>query len=206
MATGTGALVGGSTLLATQGAQGTRVISASMLSTLYAQMSKPGYLVEILWPPDSDGDKNEVRLSSRGDTEWNGRVWVASALQISGLTWDGSGDMRGNISILTGATKTVFDVVTSLSLNLGTSDIPVRVWLFDKGALGATDPLLVVDGYGDSCQVDPSRLVFQFVSKRARTQFSPRKYICAERGFNYVPQTGKRIFWGGQHYVLNRAR
>ena len=177
-----------------------RALSGPILAALAAQMTQPGYLVEIGWVG------SVVRLSSRGDKNWNSLVWVGVGAAVSGLSWDGTGEMRGSIQVLNGGTNTVSGDFTALAVALGVADIPIKVWIFDGAALAVGDPFLVVDGFGDNCTIDPAKVVFNFTSKRARTQFSPRRYICAEQGFSIIPPEGKRLDWGGQIYVLNRGR
>jgi hypothetical protein len=179
-----------------------RSISGPTLSAIAGQMTRPGYLVEILWPSN-----NTIRFSSRGDTNWNSLVWPGYGSDVGDLSWDGSGDMRGTITLLNGGTQTSGGgAFTSLALTYGFADIPVKIWIYDKSALAAGDPVLVVDGRGDSCQVAPDRVRFNFTSKGSRVQFSPRQYITAEQGFSIIPPDGKILYWGGQKYVLRRAR
>jgi hypothetical protein len=174
-----------------------RSISAPTLAALAAQMTRPGYLIEIGW-------STPARLSSRGDLNWNSLVWVGVGAQVQGLAWDGSGEIRGTVSVANGGTQTVPGAFTYNALTYGVADVPIKVWIYDAAATATGDPVLVFDGVGDTAQVAPDRVVFSLVSKRAQVLFSPRQYITAEAGFRIIPPTGKLIYWGGQKYALNR--
>jgi len=174
-----------------------RSISAPTLAALAAQMTRPGYLIEIGWVTPS-------RLSSRGDTNWNSLVWVGVGAAVQGLAWDGSGEMRGSINVANGGTQTVPGAFTYNALTYGVADVPIKVWIYDAAALAVGDPVLVFDGVGDTCQITPDRVTFQFISKKSQVLFSPRQYITKDAGFSIIPPTGKVIYWGGQKYVLNR--
>jgi len=183
-----------------------RSISSPTLAAIAAQMTQPGYLIEIQFPPPPPATPTWFRMSSRGDTNWNSLVWPGYGAEVRNLSWDGSGEMRGTVTVNTGGTNTAADTATSLALNYGFADIPIKIWIYDKAALATGDPVLVLDGRGDTCQIGADKVVFNFTSKGARVQFSPRQYITKEAGFTFLPPDGKTIYWGGQRYVLRRAR
>jgi len=174
-----------------------RSISSATLTALAAQMTRPGYLVEIGWSTPS-------RLSSRGDTNWNSLVWIGVGVGVNNLSWDGTGEIRGNLSINNGGTQTVPGAFTYNTLTYGAADVPIKIWIYDAAAIATSDPVLVFDGVGDTCQVRPEKVVISFISKRSAVLFSPRQYITKDSGFSIIPASGKTIYWGGQRYVLNR--
>jgi hypothetical protein len=176
-----------------------RSISSATLTALAAQMTSPGYLLQIGWP-------TPARLSSRGDTSWNSQVWVGTGFVVQGLAWDGSGDMRGVISLNNGGTQSVYGDFSYNALTYGAADVPIQIWIYDKAALATPDPVAVFDGVGDTCQIEAAKVQIQFAAKRSNVLYSPRQYITAEAGFSIVPPDGKVIYWGGQKYVLSRQQ
>jgi hypothetical protein len=171
-----------------------RSLSTPTKNAIAAQLTQPGYLVHIGWAAP-------VRLSSRGDMTWNGNVYIAAGVMVSGLDWSGSAEQTGSILL-----NNAENLYSATALNEGVADVPIDVWLYDGAATATSDPVQLFAGVGDSCSILPQSVTIKVTSTRTRSQFSPRAYITQDNGFSIVPPEGRIISWGGTPYRFERSR
>ena len=168
-----------------------RTVSAATEAKL-AGDTEPGYFVEIQFP------SGIVRFTSRDTDTWNGGVWIAAAIKVSGIE---GGGQRGSIEY--------FDAdaaMRTLILADGINDVRVRIWKYYAGALATADPAMIFDGVGDGASIKASRVAIGLTRSGSRTVMSPRHRIGPGTGFNFLPPEGTVIQWAGRTLRLERNR
>lgn len=166
-----------------------RSLSTVTDAATQATVTTPAYLVEIVW-------STIIRLSTRGDQSWGGQAWSGGRL---GKVQPGAD--RGRIELINSDLA-----YSALVLNEGAADIGCRVWAFYGDNPAVDDPVLVFDGVTDGADIAPDRVTLTLAPERARTLYSPRRFIGPATGFNHLRPSGSRLTWGGQTITLERAR
>lgn len=172
-----------------------RTLTAAMALEMGLTVTKPGYLVQILF------DTYTVRLSSFGDVNWNGSPWIGAIIAAGGLTWEPSGFIAGGqlrLGNLDGA-------MGALVLQHDVADRPITIWLVYAGALAAGDPVMVFDGVGDETTVDLRQVGISLAIAGSRALYSPRECYSPAAGFNHLPPIGEEVTFNGDIFKLDRA-
>jgi hypothetical protein len=171
-----------------------RTLTTATATATESTVTTPAYLVEISFSA-------VIRLSTRGDQSWGGYTWTGGRLgKVSGLSWDGKGAQTGSIDIIN--TDLAY---SSLVLNDGVADRPVKIWKFYGDNPGALDPVAVFDGVADEADIGPDAVRITLVGQNNKTLYAPRRFIGPGIGFNQLRPAGTKITWGGQTYILERG-
>jgi hypothetical protein len=177
-----------------------RDLSAGYLTEAAKTVTLPGLLVEIEFASPTA----PLRVSSRGDVTWDGKIFVEWGFRSDGLETDGA---QATVS-----GQLVFDdptlALTTLVLQNAIADRPIRVWPFYGAAPGLFDPLYLFEGVGDDAAIDPTtgRVTISIMQGGGSTLFAPRTYITRENGFNWITPRGTIIPWAGEVYILEGER
>lgn len=171
-----------------------RTVSTPTANAIAARGTAPGWLVQIGWTPVS-------RLASGDDLTWNGYVWAAADVNVSGLKWGQSGVVGGTLRLGNALAQW-----SALALNQGLAGVLISIWAYDRSATGATDPVLVFVGEGGQFSLDADEVLIEIASRRTRALKSPRYRIVAANGFSQLPVAGSSFRWGNQRYILRRDR
>lgn len=162
-----------------------KTLATSLVTDTAKRITSPGYLVELDF-------STPLRLSTRGDQSYDGKIWTAGRLGEVKVSADG-----GQIEIMNG------DLAASaLILNEGATDRAISIWKFY--ADNPADVVQVFAGVCDSSEIGPDRVRIRLVAENRRTLYSPRRFIGQATGFNHLLPAGTRITWGGETYVLER--
>jgi hypothetical protein len=160
-------------------------------------VTTPGYLVQIDF-------STPLRLCTRGNVVFNGSAFSERAIDVSALTTSG-----GNAS-MTGSLK-FQDLDRLLAAYILTENFVekrTRVWKYygdvaDGASINQLMPVNLFDGYIDGCQIDGSwNVSISLLSGAGDVTYVPNKRITAENGFNWLPQKGKVIDFGGEKFTL----
>lgn len=172
-----------------------RTLSTPTGIAVASTITTPAYLVEL-------GFSAVVRLSSRNDQSWNGQTWLGGRIRkVSGLTQDANGGQSGSLELIN--TDLVY---SALILNEDAADKSCRIWKFYGDNPALSDPVQVFSGVLNETDIGPDVVRVSLVGENSRTMFSPRRFIGKGTGFNHLRPTGTKITWGGQVYVLERAK
>lgn len=166
-----------------------RSISSPTATALAAGVSRPAYLVEIVWSTFS------TRLCTYGTVTWAGSSWVGGGVNVGGFNEDGIP------SELTLADPDA--AYRTLIATDGARDRRVNVWKADMSALAAGDPIPIFAGYADGAVAERGRVIMGLDLRSADREFCPRERIGPAIGINYVAPPGTRIQWGNSILVLN---
>jgi hypothetical protein len=171
-----------------------RSLSTDLTTALAGPVTKPGYLVEFAF-------STPIRLSSRGSMTWNGQTWSDAGLEISGLDAESAASARPTFVLLD------FDnALAAIILNSTIADVRVRTWAVYGEAPGASDPLLIFDGFGDAASATDERLVVTALAYSARAMLCPRRFIGKDAGFNFLPIVGTTATYGDDRHKLPEWR
>ena len=170
-----------------------RAPSPPFVTEIAAAITRPGYLVEF-------GFSTPFRISSRGTTHFAGSIFIEWGFSVGNLS---SG--QGSITVLD-PDRTM----QAYLLNEGIADKRTRIWLFYGDVIAPTpiaawNPMLQFDGFVGRCRIDPNsnQVSMSLLSSSGVTEYVPRTRIIKENGFNWLPQAGKVIEFGGQKFILN---
>ncbi len=169
-----------------------RTLHSTLLATLGATVTQPGYLVQIDF-------STPVRLSTLGDLSFNGYTWTAADIKVRGLGVDEKGGQGGSLVF-----ANTLDDVGALVLGEGIADRRVRVWACDAGA--ATHSVAIFDGVGDDASIaENGAVTITLAASAMATSHWPRRRINRATGFTTLMPAGARLTVGGQPYILERA-
>lgn len=173
-----------------------RTIGTNIATEVAAAVTRPGYLVEIMFT-------SPVRVSSRGAFAWDGRDWTAWDLAIAGLGVDGGASSLDGSVTLGNADYSI----GALVLAEGVSGRAVKVWKFYGETPAADDPVLLFSGVGNNATINPTRGTVQITLQQSagKTLYAPRTYIGRAAGFNHLPARGTLITWNGETFRLEPA-
>lgn len=172
-----------------------KTLTAAVQTEIAKPVTLPGYLVEIMF-------STPFRVSSRGDINWDGKVFIAWGFDVQGLDTDAARSaLQGTLDFLN-----TDNALGTLVLNEGVADRAIRVWQIYGEAPGTFDPVPMFAGAGDDASLDPKagRCQITLMQAGGVTLFAPRSYITREAGFNFLPASGTIINWGGEQYRLDR--
>ena len=169
-----------------------RTLSGTLATELGLTVTRPGYLVEIVFATST------LRLSTLGDLSYGGFTWVAGDIKVSGMARAERGGQAGSLSI-----GNADLAIGALVLADGVADRSIRIWSVWAGA--PSDAVLEFDGIGDSADISGLRVNIRLVSDHRRYAYSPRRFISPATGFNVLLPAGSKISLGGQTIVLERA-
>lgn len=79
------------------------------------------------------------------------------------------------------------------------------VYILRTGAYKTADASQVFDGIVDDVEITEKSCVINCVPGSYITQYTPRRRIIKYNGFNVLPQTGLKIQWGNELFVLEKA-
>lgn len=169
-----------------------KTVTVQVQTEIAQPVTKPGYLVEIAF-------STPLRLSSRGDINWNGGVFI---------TWgfDVQIDVDATRSALAGSVvlNNTENALGTLVLLEGVADRQIKVWQIYGDAPGLYDVVPHFFGSCDEASIDPTngRVSISVMQSGGVTLYAPRTYITREAGFNFLPAAGTIIPWGGEQYRL----
>ncbi len=75
-----------------------------------------------------------------------------------------------------------------------------------KSSYELTDAVQVFSGVVDDTTFNEKMVSMNLIPESTTTQFTPRRYINKNNGFNFLPQTGLKIHWGNEIFTLERAK
>jgi hypothetical protein len=79
------------------------------------------------------------------------------------------------------------------------------VYINRTGQYAVSDAIQVFDGIIDDAEITEKQCVINCVPDSFLTQYTPRRRINKDNGFNVLPQTGLKIQWGSELFVLEKA-
>lgn len=94
---------------------------------------------------------------------------------------------------------------TSVSIPAGVEVFALRAGSVGAEYTDATSAIQIFNGVIDEFEIDEKSCVISLAPDSTRTQFTPRRYITKQNGFNWLPQTGLQILWNGEVFILERA-
>lgn len=165
-----------------------RAVSVNTATAVSSVRTAPGYLVEI-------GFTTPSRFSSQGDVDWNGYSWSGGRfLNVNQLSFQGGTLEIGNLD----------NILTALCLNEGIADRSIKIWKFDRSAIGDDDPVMMFDGVGDELNITLESVSITLAPYATTTLYSPRAFIGPSSGFNYLIPSGTIISAGNKTLKLER--
>jgi hypothetical protein len=173
-----------------------RSLTTALVAELGLRVTRPGYLVQLSYV-------TPVFLSTIGTVSWNGNVWSASDVRVSGIGRVGTGvGDRAGVSM--GNTDNAF---SALVLNQGASDVPVRVFAVYAGATATGDVVQEFGGVasGAGIDVEQNRVTLNLVTRGSGTLESPRVFINKVGGFTVLQPVGSKITVGQETIILGRG-
>lgn len=168
-----------------------RTLSGALTTELGLTITRPGYLVEIVFATST------LRLSTLGTLSYGGYTWTASDIKVSGLSRNEQGGQAGSLSI-----GNADLAIGALVLTDGVADRSIRIWSVWVGA--PSDAMLEFDGIGDDADIGDLRVNIKLANDHRRYAYSPRRFISPATGFNVLLPEGTKISIGGQTLVLER--
>lgn len=174
-----------------------KTLTVALNAELALTVTRPAYLIEILWPATGSALAITQRLSTLGDIAWDGRTWLGADAVVSGVSQDGLGSNTASLAL----GNTDMGASTNV-LTYGAADIPVKVWAVYAGATALADAVLVFSGVFDGCDISASKVTFKLAAQRSNTFNSPRVFINQVNGFKYVLAAGSLIETGTGRYRL----
>lgn len=169
-----------------------RTLSGTLATELGLTVTRPGYLVEIVFATST------LRLSTLGTLSYGGYMWSASDIKVSGMARNERGGQAGSLSI-----GNADLAIGALILNDGIADRSIRIWSVWAGA--PSEAALEFDGIGDAADISGLRVNIRLASDHRRYAYSPRRFIGPATGFQVLLPAGAKISIGGQTIVLERA-
>lgn len=169
-----------------------RTLSAALQAAHAAAVQRPAWLVELSLA-------SVVRLSSYETVSWNGQTWTAADVNVASLR---VGALRISGTLVFGNADDLFGAI---ALTESFTDKRVRIWGYDAGATGASDPVLVGDGVGAGADISET-VVRVNLRDAAEYRMGPRAIVAPAYGFNTLIPAGRSITINGQTYVLERGR
>lgn len=172
-----------------------KTISTALATEIAKPVTSPGYLVEINF-------STPFRISSRGDINWDGKVWITWGFDVQNLDTDAArSSLQGSLNLLNTDLS-----LSTLVLNEGIADRSIKIWQFYGETPGLFDPQPYFFGAGDEAAIDPTsgRCTITLMQSGGVTLYAPRSYITREAGFNFLPAVGTIIHWGGEQFRLER--
>jgi len=168
-------------------------IAPEFASAIERLDTAPGYLVQIDFPVPYRG-------STRGDLTYNGQVWIAANVKITGISFNAAADQRGTLAF--------FDAdgaLTALLQHHGIADRRITIYAFDAGAID--HPVGVFVGAGSKVSGDDmGNVTIEMASLTGRMVTLPRLFITPENGFNHVPVAGTKYVIGQTTYTMETRR
>lgn len=170
-----------------------RTLTTAMQDGVDAAVTLPGFFIEILF-------SSPLRVSTRGEMDWNGSTWVELGAQVTGLSEDGTQSSQSASASFEDDDQTM----SALVLGEGVAGRSVRIWKFYGDSPDAADPVQRFDGVCDTASGDPEsgRVSISFVQPADKVLYSPRRRVTREQGFSVLPPKGTLIRWGGQQFKL----
>lgn len=176
-----------------------RELSPATVTRTSATVTEPGFLFRLAMPSQT------LRLSSRGDVTYRGELYVARGMRWSGIEIDAeTGAQSGSVAIADADSS-----VSAIVLNDGVADRAASVWKFygDGPTINVGDVIPVFTGAGDAAQwnIDAALVTITLSDAGGLAQFSPRRYITRQEGFNVLPPASTQIVWGNEKFILESA-
>lgn len=173
-----------------------RVVAADTKAELTKQLTQPYHIVDIGFSAATS------YLSGGTSTTYNSQVYAEAGVRVGGFMWDARGRQSGKIHLLDDSGSAI-----SLVLNDDVSDIPVNIYTvyISKTTGLPTTPVLYVSGVMDDVEIGPDEVTISVVTSKASNEYIPTDYCNTESGFNYLPEEGQVINWGGEKFVLTRG-
>lgn len=79
------------------------------------------------------------------------------------------------------------------------------IYIVRSGQYSVNDAIQVFDGIIDDADLNDTACVINCVPGSFMAQYTPRRRINKDNGFNVLPQTGLQVNWGGETYILEKA-
>lgn len=67
------------------------------------------------------------------------------------------------------------------------------------------DAVKIFSGVVDDIELDERKCTINLAPESTKTQYTPRRYVTKNSGFNYLPQTGLKFTWAGEVFTLEKA-
>jgi len=174
-----------------------RELSAAFTTALSAQVTVPGYLIEIAFA-------TPFRLCTRATITWNGLTWSRWGAELKGFVTDGAQSAISGSLILENTDNTLGILI----LAEGVAERSIKIWQIYGETPGLIDAFFLLQGVGDGANIDINKGLVEISIMQAGgvTLFTPRLYITRENGFQAIPANGTVIQWAGESYVLEGER
>ena len=170
-----------------------RSLSSSLSTAFAGPVQRPGWLVSIQFSTST------TRLSSMQDTTYGGQTYYAADVDVSKVSLDQQGGIRGNLVL-----GNLDDGFGALVLGEGVADRQITITAFDAGAVGTdADFVPIAVAIGGRARIDPAKVSIDLRSPVAYVS-TPRAFINAAHGFTYLLPAGVEFKIGGQTYKLER--
>jgi len=152
------------------------------------------------------------KIAYSGSTQISVVTPIPPEITVPGILWAGAGrTAQTSTSLWQWAFSSVYGNIFNLSAPLDI-DIPAgqEIFALRKGSVGAsytdsTDAVKIFSGVIDEFEIDEKTCLISLSPDSTRSQFTPRRYITKQNGFNWLPQTGLQIVWRGEIFTLERA-
>jgi hypothetical protein len=120
---------------------------------------------------------------------------------VNGLT-----NTPGGVTTVTLLVSNADNVIGTVLLNEGIELSQVKIWAYDQGAIGASDPVQVFNGsIEEVTDINHTYAVMQLKSGFGEALYSPREFISPALGFNFVTPSNTKIDFNGETYVLENG-
>lgn len=128
------------------------------------------------------------------DTPSTGEIYIGAGTALTG-----TGSTSYSYTSWSGRT---FNLSSTLSTTIPNGQ---QCYLL-KTEYDLEDAVKVFSGVVDDIELDEKKCTINLAPESTKTQYTPRRYINKNNGFNFLPQTGLKIWWGGQNYILEKAK
>lgn len=174
----------------------TRTVSSQVSTEVVKPVTSPGYLVEIIFPDPVA----PLRVSSRGDTQWDGRFFRTYDFKVMGLDSTAQNSIQTGVVVFQDTDNSVGELV----LAWGIGDREINVWEFySDAALGTSDTVYLGQMRGaDASGSETMTVTINLIMNNMATLYSPRTYLTKENGFNFLAPAGQILQWGSEKLIL----
>lgn len=95
-----------------------------------------------------------------------------------------------------------FNISTPLAADI---DSLAQIYI-EKSSYNVEDAVKVFSGVIDGIDYDENKCIIGLMPETTKTQYTPRRYVNKNTGFNFLPQAGMKFHWGGETFTLERAK
>lgn len=167
-----------------------RAISSALQVELSKPVTRVGYLVELSTSP-------VLRWCDVGTVNWNGFVWVAYDLQLSGL--GGSAERAGNVSL---TVQNLDNAAAASLIDADMSSVICDVYQIAPAATAVEDVVHIGRYMLGDMEIEVDSLKAELVPENSLQDFSPRRRIDPSFGFKFALPEGTQIVWENEIYVV----